>query len=154
MSESDAPAKKRVLFVCIGNSCRSQMAEAFAKCYGDDVLIPASAGTSPAFSVAPDTLRAMHEKNLDLRDHFPKGLRQLSRSQFDLVVNMSGAALPPATGARIIEWDVPDPIVMDYQEHCEVRDAIERLVMKLIVNVRTERQEPKFKGQGSGRTKL
>jgi len=68
-------AKKRVLFVCVGNSCRSQMAEAFARLYGNDVIIAASAGISPAYSVAPDTMRAMREKNLDLRDHFPKSLR-------------------------------------------------------------------------------
>jgi arsenate reductase (thioredoxin) len=145
--------KKRVLFVCIGNSCRSQMAEAFARTYGSDVLIAASAGVAPAFSVAPDTMRAMADKNIDLRDHFPKSIRQLGRSQFDLAVNMSGAPLPPATAARMIEWDVPDPVRMDYDEHCEVRDAIERMVMRLVMNLRREMQEPKFKGQGSGHLK-
>ena len=145
--------KPRVLFVCIGNSCRSQMAEAFARLYGNDVLIPASAGLAPAYSVAPDTLRAMAEKNLDLRDHFPKSIRQLRRSQFDLVVNISGAPLPREVTARVIEWDVADPIGMDYQEHCEIRDYIERLVMNFVLDLRRQRQEPKFKGQGSGRVK-
>ena len=98
MTAPNPNTKKRVLFVCIGNSCRSQMAEGFARTYGDDVLIAASAGLAPAFSVAPDTQRAMLEKNIDLRDHFPKSIRHLGRSQFDLVVNMSGGVSlePPA----------------------------------------------------------
>jgi len=145
---------KRVLFVCIGNSCRSQMAEAFARQYGSDVLIAASAGLFPAFAVAHDTLRAMAEKNLDLRDHFPKGLRHLGRSTFDIVVNMSGEDLPPDVGARVIEWDVPDPVAMDYEEHCEIRDTIERLVMGLVMELRRQERQPHFKGQGSGQLPL
>jgi len=141
--------KPRILFVCIGNSCRSQMAEAFARQYGSDVLIPASAGLAPAFIVAPDTVEAMLEKNLDLRDHFPKGIRQLGRSQFDLIVNMSGKSLPPDVTTPVIEWDVADPIGLSYKEHREVRDYIERLVMNLILELRRRQQEPKFKGHGS-----
>src|SRR5438093_2582970 len=88
-----APVKKRVLFVCIGNSCRSQMAEAFARAYGSDVLVPASAGLSPAMMVAPHTARAMADKNIEMAAHFPKGLRHVARAEFDLVINMSGADL-------------------------------------------------------------
>ena len=146
--------KTRVLFVCIGNSCRSQMAEAFARQYGSDVLIAASAGLAPAFTVAPDTMQAMAEKNLDLRDHFPKGIRQLGRSQFDLVVNMSGVHVPSDLGTRMIEWDVADPVAMDYEEHCEVRDEIEQLVMKLIMDLRRRDHGPRLKGFGSGRLNL
>jgi arsenate reductase (thioredoxin) len=147
-------SKTRVLFVCIGNSCRSQMAEAFARQYGDDVLIAASAGLAPAFTVAPDTMRAMAEKDLDLRDHFPKGIRQLGRAQFDIVVNLSGMAVPGDLGTRMIEWDVADPVDMEYDEHCEVRDVIERLVMNLIMELRRQNQGPNLKGFGSGRLKL
>ena len=95
--------------MCIGNSCRSQMAEGFARTYGSDVLMPASAGLAPAFMVAPDTVRAMDEKNIDLRDHFPKSLQQLGRAQFDLIVNMSGYDLPPEIDTPVRDWDVPDP---------------------------------------------
>lgn len=146
--------KKRVLFVCIGNSCRSQMAEAFARTYGSDVLVAASAGVAPAYSIAPDTMRAMLEKNVDLRDHFPKSIKQLGRSQFEIVVNMSGFSLPPLPGARLVEWDVEDPVAMNYEDHCGVRDEIERLVMRLVLDLRRDVQQPKFKGQGSGRFKL
>lgn len=131
-------AKKKVLFVCIGNSCRSQMAEAFARLYGEDVLIPASAGLMPASIVAPDTYRAMIEKNIDLRDHFPKHVRQLGRAHFDLIVNISGEELRDPPGDRMIFWDVVDPICETYERHCEIRDEIERLVMNLVLEIRRE----------------
>jgi arsenate reductase (thioredoxin) len=130
---------KRVLFVCVGNSCRSQMAEAFARFHGSDVLIVASAGLAPAMVVAPDTMQAMLEKGLDLRDHFPKGLWQMGRARFDLVINISGFDLPVSMDAETRTWEVPDPICLDYAEHCEVRDAIERLVLELIKEMRGEK---------------
>ena len=142
--------RKRVLFVCIGNSCRSQMAEAFARLYGSDVMAPASAGLAPASEIAPDTMRAMDEKSIDLRDQFPKSLRHLSRVQFDLVVNMSGMGLPGEMNARILEWDVPDPVMMTYEDHCDIRDLIERKVMQLILEMRSRQSGPRLKGQGSG----
>ena len=144
----EAP-KTRVLFVCIGNSCRSQMAEAFARAYGGDVVTPASAGLFPAMSVARDTLRAMAERSLDLRDHFPKSLRHLGRAQFDIAVNLTGEPLPPGVAPRVLEWDVDDPIGMSYEEHCAIRDYIERLVMKLILEIRRDRSQPGLRGQGS-----
>jgi len=62
--------------------------------------------------------------------------------EFDLIVNMSGSPLPPTGGAAVREWQVPDPIVMDYEDHCGVRDQIERLVMNLILELRRlEKQE-------------
>ena len=150
--------RSRVLFVCIGNSCRSQMAEAFARARGSDVLIPASAGLAPAWGIAPDTIRAMLEKKIMLRDQFPKSVRNLARIRFDLIVNMSQRPLPPPEDslqpARMVEWDVPDPIGMTYREHCQVRDEIERRVAELIEELRRQPREPHFRGQGSGRVPL
>lgn len=80
----------------------------------------------------------MAEKGLDLRDHFPKSIRNLGRAEFDLVVNMSGFNLPDVPTARIAEWDVEDPVAMDYEEHCHVRDQIEALVIRLILDLRSE----------------
>ena len=147
---------KRVLFVCIGNACRSQMAEGFARAYGSDVIIPASAGLAPAMSVARDTRAVMAEKDIDLRAHFPKSIRNLGRARFDLVVNMSGSEIPAEQipGAKVIEWDVDDPVFMKHEDHCKVRDTIETLVMKLILDMRQAPQEPRFRGQGSGRLEL
>lgn len=142
--------KKRVLFVCIGNACRSQMAEGFARAYGNDVLIPASAGVAPAMAVATDTIRAMEEKNIDIRDHFPKSVRHLGRAEFDLVVNMSGMFLPATVGEHVVDWEVADPVYMDYSEHCEIRDEIEQRVMKLVLELRRA-PRTQFRGQGSGR---
>ena len=129
-------AKTRVLFICIGNSCRSQMAEGFARHYGDDVILPASAGLAPAFMIAQDTVRAMDEKNIDIRDQFPKSLKQLERARFDIVVNMSGYDLPPEMDAPERLWAVRDPIAEDYENHCKIRDEIETRVMALILELR------------------
>jgi arsenate reductase (thioredoxin) len=128
--------KKKILFVCIGNSCRSQMAEGFARAYGSDVLVPASAGLMPAAMVAPDTARAMLEKNITLRDHFPKHIRQLGRARFDMIVNMSGTDLEMVPGDSVVSWVVTDPIRETYERHCEIRDEIERLVMNLVLDLR------------------
>src|ERR1043166_7470139 len=106
------------------------MAEAFARAYGSDVLIAASAGLAPAATIARDTMRAMEEKGLDLRDHFPKAIRHLGRSQFDLIINMSGFELPGPPAAPVREWEIPDPVLLEYEEHCEVRDLIERMVRR------------------------
>jgi len=147
---------KRVLFVCLGNACRSQMAEGFARAYGSDVLIAASAGMAPAMNVASDSKIAMAEKRIDIRHHFPKSIRHLGRAHFDLVINMSGLEIPPdeVNGAQIVEWDVEDPVWMKYEDHCKVRDQIEALVMKLILELRQEPKGPRFRGQGSGRLEL
>lgn len=135
---------KRVLFVCIGNACRSQMAEAFARAYGSDVVVAASAGLAPGVDIPPDTHRAMKEKNIDLRDHFPKALHYLGRAEFDLVVNMSGVTLPVDTGCPVRTWEVKDPYTLPYPRHCEVRDRIERLVMELVMELRQDGREPRF----------
>jgi protein-tyrosine-phosphatase len=113
------------------------MAEAFARAYGSDVLTSASAGFAPAASIPNQTIRAMAEKNLDLSAHFPKSMSDLQDARFDLVVNMSGFPIGPINGAMAVrEWSVPDPITMDYKNHCKVRDRIENLVMALILELR------------------
>jgi len=128
-------AKKRVLFVCIGNSCRSQMAEAFARAYGADVMDVQSAGVSPATMIAPLTRRTLAERNVNIGDQFPKGMDIIRRLPFDLVVNMSGipVVLP---GARIVEWVVPDPIGQRDSVYREVASQLEGLVMRLILDLR------------------
>jgi protein-tyrosine-phosphatase len=123
----------------VGNACRSQMAEAFARVYGSDVIEAWSAGLAPALAVPPDTIRAMDEKNIDIRAHFPKSLIHLAPQKFDLIVNMSGRPLPnPSTPVRV--WKVADPIVVDYRAHCEIRDQVESLVMNLILEIRRARK--------------
>ncbi len=130
-----APAKKRVLFVCIGNSCRSQMAEAFARAYGRDVMDAHSAGVAPAPIIAPMTKQVLGEKNVTVGDQFPKGLDMMARVPFDIVVNMSGARIS-LPNARMIEWPVVDPIGQKDEVYRAVAERIEGLVMRLVIELR------------------
>jgi arsenate reductase (thioredoxin) len=125
----------RVLFVCTGNSCRSQMAEAFARRYGSDVLDPQSAGLAPAGFIAPDTRQAMLEKGIDLEGCESKGFDKTG-NEFDLIVNMSRYPLSPLLPSPVREWKVDDPISLDLDRHREIRDQIEGLVVGLILEFR------------------
>jgi len=131
--------KKRVLFVCVGNACRSQMAEAFARKYGSDVLEASSAGLSPGIDIPPETHDVMLEKGISLRGQFSKPVLSLDENRFDLVVNMSGYPLSGVSPPRLREWAVRDPYGGKDAVHREVRDEIERLVMGLILELRRER---------------
>jgi arsenate reductase len=127
-----------VLFVCIGNSCRSQMAEAFARAYGADVLEVRSAGLSPATMVAPLTKQILAERNLNVDGQFPKAMDFASREPFDLVVNMSGHPVS-VPNTRVLTWVVPDPIGQKYAVYRSVASQIEGLVMRLIMDLRAGR---------------
>jgi arsenate reductase len=129
--------RKRVLFVCIGNSCRSQMAEGFARAYGGDILVAQSAGLSPAALVQPLTKQVMAERNVRIDEQFPKGMEILAREQFDVIVNMSGQKLPVAPGARVRDWLVRDPIGQKDAIYEAVAEQIEGLVMRLILEMRS-----------------
>lgn len=135
-SASPKGAKKRVLFVCIGNSCRSQMAEAFARAYGSDVLEARSAGISPATLISPLTKKVLAEHNLNIDDHFPKGMEVAAKERYDILVNMSGTrvSLP---GAQVFNWPVEDPIGKAEPVYRTVASQIERLVMRLILDIRS-----------------
>lgn len=117
------------------------MAEGFARAYGDDIVVAASAGLAPAMAVVANTIRAMDEKNIDLRQHFPKSWRHLSHARFDLVINLSGELVPEEIEAPVRTWDVPDPVMLGYKEHCRIRDRIETLVMELILELRREQKK-------------
>ncbi len=129
--------RKRVLFVCFGNSCRSQMAEGFARAYGADIMVAQSAGLSPAPIVQPETKQVMAGRNVRIDQQFPKGLEILSREQFDVIVNMSGQRLPVAPGARVRDWLVQDPIGQPDSVYKLVAEQIEGLVMRLILELRS-----------------
>jgi arsenate reductase len=133
-----AAQRKRVLFVCIGNSCRSQMAEAFARAYGSDVMVVQSAGLMPATLIAPLTKQVLAERNLNIDSHFPKGLEVAGRESFDVVVNMSGRPMN-LPNAHIVTWPVRDPIGQPESVYRAVVQQIEGLVMGLILNLRSGR---------------
>jgi arsenate reductase len=130
----------RVLFVCIGNSCRSQMAEGFARAYGQGVWEVESAGLMSATSIAPLTRQVMEEKGVDLGDQFPKPLDWVQPETFDLVVNLCGCPLPDPLRAPVRNWDVDDPIGRSEKVYRKIRDQIEGLVLALVEEVRSKPQ--------------
>ena len=129
---------KKVLFLCVGNSCRSQMAEGFARKYGSDVLEPSSAGFAPANIVQPLTKKVMEAKNINIDDQFPKDLDQVGVAQFDLIVNMSGNRLPGRVSVEVREWPIEDPIGQSEDIYVKVRDELENQVMRLILDLRRD----------------
>lgn len=131
------PRPVRVLFVCLGNSCRSQMAEGFALRYGHDVMEVSSAGLTPAMMVAPLTHQAMLEnKGIDLGGQWPKSIFDV-RGPFDIIVNISGHPLPSTIAAKQIRaWTVRDPVNDGGAVHLEVANQIESLVQQLIIEIR------------------
>jgi arsenate reductase (thioredoxin) len=130
------PNRIRVLFVCIGNSCRSQMAEGFARKYGQGLVDVFSAGLMPATIVQEDTHRTMAERGVTLEGQYPKGIELVTREPFDVVVNMSGSALPALNARQILEWSVRDPIGQSDGVYRSVAGQIEQLVMRLVENLR------------------
>ena len=129
---------KRVLFLCIGNSCRSQMAEGFARRYGSDVMECASAGLAPANIVQPLTRKVMEVKNIQIDDQYPKSLEQITLPHFDLIINMSGRPFPTRLTIPVREWKIEDPIGQSEDVYNTVRDQIENSVMQLILEFRRE----------------
>jgi arsenate reductase (thioredoxin) len=127
---------KRVLFMCLGNICRSPMAEALARKYGSDVLEVSSAGLTPAINTTPYTRKVLEEKNVDLGDHVPRRFYDLDLSQYDLIVNMSGSMLPKNLGVPVEDWQVDDPMGRSEDDFRAAREVIEMLVMRLILRVR------------------
>ena len=126
----------RVLFVCIGNCCRSQMAEGFVRAYGEGVCEVESAGLMPAGNIVAPVREVMAEKQIDLGDQFPKPLDWIRPGTFDLVVNMSGHPLERELGAPVRDWVVEDPIGRDRKVYRRVRDEIESLVKALLDELR------------------
>jgi len=131
--------RRRVLFVCIGNSCRSQMAEAFARAYGSDVLLAQSAGLSPCGTIFPPTEQVMLEKNVSLEGYVSKGVEPEELGSFDLIVNLSGWPFPYAVSVPVKEWAVEDPFGSSLERHRRIRDQIEGLVQGLILELRSGR---------------
>ena len=128
--------KKRVLFLCIGNICRSPMAEALARKYGSDVLEVSSAGLTPQMNSHAYTRSVLKEKNVELGDQIPRGFRDLNLSQYDLIVNMSGATLPSSIDVPVENWDIEDPYGGSEDDFRAAREVIEMAVMRLILRVR------------------
>jgi len=127
--------RQRVAFVCLGNSCRSQMAEAWARHLSDGRVEAMSAGVRPLGFIAEETIAVMREKQISLEGHKSKGLDALDWQQVDVLVNMTHYSpdifAPTFTGRRL-EWHVRDPFDEPLDSFREVRDQLEKLVRKLL----------------------
>lgn len=123
---------KRILFVCIENSNRSQMAEAFAHMYGGDKVEALSAGSAPSGQINPKAIRFMSEVGYDLSTHASKSLDDIN-GEFDAVVTMGcGDSCPWVPAKRREDWALPDPKHLDDIGYRTVRDEIAGRVKKLL----------------------
>ena len=126
---------KRVLFVCVENSNRSQMAEAFAHMHGGESVEALSAGSAPSGKINPKAVRFMSELGYDLGSHSSKSLDEID-GEFDAVITMGcGDNCPWVPAKRREDWALPDPKHMDDEGYRAVRDNIEARVKSLLAEL-------------------
>ena len=130
------PEKKHVLFVCVENSCRSQMAEAFAFLYAQEVILAKSAGSRPSGQINPTAITVMAELGYDLGSHTSKSLSEIPQVKYDYVITMGCGDECPFIPAVVHEdWDLPDPKRLPLEEFRQVRDRIGERVKELAVRI-------------------
>jgi arsenate reductase len=123
----------RLLFVCVENSNRSQMAEAFARALGGARIEARSAGSRPSGQINPRAIAFMAERGIDLTTQRSKSLDEVGSEPFDAVVTMGcGDACPWLPASRREDWALPDPKLLDDAGFRGVRDEIERRVVRLL----------------------
>ena len=128
--------KPRVLFVCVHNAGRSQMAAALTELHGGGLIDVRSAGSEPAGEVNPVAVEAMAEIGLDIAGRRPKLLSLESVETSDVVVTMGcGDACPVYPDKRYLDWDLPDPAGQSLHTVREIRDEINRRVLDLVQSV-------------------
>ncbi len=125
--------RPNLLFVCIENSNRSQMAEGFARSIGEGRVRAFSAGSRPSGRINPRAVQFMDEKGIDLSAQLSKGLDDLPKVRWDWIVTMGcGDACPTLPARHRLDWDLMDPKHLDDAGFRAVRDRIEALVKGLI----------------------
>lgn len=130
---SDRPS---VLFVCIHNAGRSQMAAGFLTHLADGRVVVRSAGSAPADSVNPAVLEAMREVGIDLAAETPKILTDEAALASDVIITMGcGDTCPVFPGKRYLDWPLPDPAGQGVAAVRPIRDEIEKLVRGLIDDI-------------------
>lgn len=129
--------KKKILFVCVENSNRSQMSQAFANMLGGDRVEAFSAGSKPSGIVNQKAIAAMKELDYDLAKHDSKSLKEVEQyAPFDAVVTMGcGDACPWMPAKKFIDWDIPDPRNMEPEDFNKVRDLIKEKVKTLLDSI-------------------
>jgi protein-tyrosine-phosphatase len=136
MPDPEASARPEVLFVCVHNAGRSQMAAALLDHYGAGRVSVRSAGSAPAAEINPAVVAVMQELGLDLRGALPKSLTTEVVEASDVVITMGcGDACPIFPGKRYVDWALPDPAGRTIDEVREIRDQIARLVQGLLAEL-------------------
>jgi arsenate reductase len=132
--------KVRILFLCIENSNRSQMAEAVGRMYAPAGVEVYSAGSAPSGKVNPKAVEAMKELGYDMTSHRSKGINELPPGVFDVAVTMGcGDACPVTLAKRRIDWQIPDPKLLSPEDYRQVRDLIGRMVRALVAETAASR---------------
>ena len=130
--------KPKVAFVCVGNSCRSQMAEGFAKHYGKDLIEVHSAGTDIAKEINPLAIEVMREVGIDISSQFPKTIFDIPK-EVDFLITMGCGVECPFIPCKVKEdWGLPDPAGKPIEEFRKVRDEIEKKVLNLLERIKKE----------------
>jgi len=128
--------KKRVLFVCVENSCRSQIAEAFAHMHGKELIEAYSSGSRPSGTVNPKAVETMKEIGYDLTKHTSKSLNYIPSGEYEYAITMGCGDECPLVLAKYREdWQIPDPKSLPPDEFRNIRDLIENKVKTLVAKI-------------------
>jgi len=145
MKADNKPLK--LLFVCIGNMCRSPMAEGFAREMGGSRVESYSAGTNPTGVVSEDAIMLMDELGFDISHQRSNGLDAVPLEEMDVVVSMAPRParlmVPKGFKGRVIDWNVDDPISRGLGTFRRVRDEIRTLVEQLLADIPDRRRAPR-----------
>ena len=129
-------SKKNILFVCVENSNRSQMAQAFAVIHGAKVVNAFSAGSRPSGKINPKAIAAMKESGYDLATHESKSLDQIPKVEYEYAITMGcGDECPFVNAKHREDWNIPDPREMNEQQFREVKKLIEQKVKELLTKI-------------------
>ena len=129
---------KKVLFVCVENSCRSQIAEAYGKLLGGDTIDVFSSGSRPSGNVNKKAIASMNEVGHDLTKHSSKSLDDIPQITYDYVITMGcGDECPYVQAKKREDWNIPDPKNMEMDEFNKLRDTIEENVTRLIKEIKS-----------------
>jgi protein-tyrosine-phosphatase len=131
---------KNILFVCVENSNRSQMAEAFAKIHGKNIVNAYSAGSSPSVAVNAKAIAAMKMKGYDLTLHKSKTIDEFQNTELDYIITMGcGDECPFICAKHREDWNIRDPRDLSLKDFNLVRDLIELKVKQLLTNIQNEK---------------
>lgn len=133
-----AKARPSIAFVCVGNSCRSQMAEGWARHLAGDRVEVMSAGVAPLGFITEETIEVMREKDVSLDGQSSKGLEAIDWQRVNVLVNMTplpGRSVVPGFSGQRLQWTVRDPFGDSLRVYRRVRDQLERRVKQLLAQL-------------------